>query len=412
MSACRVAVLAGVALASASAASAEAGETRVGFAVLAGPEADSGPAVESARAACAERGLIPMPAGALRAALERPLAGGDRDGLSRARRQLRAAREAYTRFEYERALTELNAIDRLLLDREPTSALVELMVERHLLAGLVHEGQGRPADTRRAFRLVRQLDPDRRELDAGAYRPQVVTLYAEATREEGRPVTLRIATEPDGAAVYLDGRPAGRAPLSLAGVSAGRHWVVATAPGHRARGALIDVDAAREQRRQSLSLARQSRAERAAELRRSLRAADGAGERRAAATELARAAGVDVLVLVRARAGQVEGQIFDARRSLLSGWLAMPSEPFSRRIAAATSPALSAGADPGDSSISLATGPPAEADPARSWYSTWWGRTLIVAGGLAVGGAVFFAVSGGDDPSYAIDGFCFAGRDC
>ncbi len=396
--------MAAVALASASA---EAGETRVGFAVLAGAEADSGRAVESARAACAERGLVPMPAGALRAALERPLAGDD---LAVARRQLGAAREAYTRFEYARALTELIAVDRLLVDREPAPPVIELMVERYLIAGLVHEGQGRPADARRDFRLVRRLDPDRRALDPGAYRPQVVALFAEAARDQGRRGALRIEAEPRGARVFVDGTSVGRAPIALDDVGAGRHWVVASAPGHRPRGAIIDVDARAQER--SLSLVPQSPAEHAAELRRSLRAASGAGERRAAAAELARAAGVHVLVLVRARGGQVEGAVFDARRSLLSGWLAMPSEPFRRRIAATTSPDLSAAAhsrEPG-TSVSLA-GPAREADRAPSWYSTWWGRTLIVAGGLAVGGAVFFAVSGGDD-TYSISGFCFAGDDC
>ena len=402
MSACRVAVLAGVALASASA---EAGEARVAIAVLAGAEADSGRAVESARAACAEHGLIPLPAGVLRDALERPLAGDD---LARARRQLGAAREAYTRFEYARALTELNAVDRLLVDREPAPPVIELMVERHLLAGLVHEGQGRPADTRRDFRLVRRLDPDRRELDAGAYRPQVVALFAEAATDERRRGALRIDTEPGGARVFVDGQYAGQASLELESVAAGRHWVVAAAPGHRARGAIVDVEAGEQGR--TLALSPQSPAERATELRRSLRAASGTGERRTAAAELARAAGVRVLVLVRERDGQVQGAVFDARRGLLSGWLAVPSEPFSRRIAAAASPDLSAGADPRAGSVSLA-GPAAEADRAPSWYSTWWGRTLIVAGGLAVGGAVFFAASGGDD-TYSLSGFCFAGDDC
>jgi hypothetical protein len=402
MSACRVAVLAGVALASASA---EAGELRVAIALLGGVEADSGRAVESARAACAEHGLVPLPDGELRAALERPLAGDD---LARARRQLGAAREAYTRFEYARALTELNAVDRLLVDREPSPSVVELMVERHLLAGLVHEGQGRPADARRDFRLVRRLDPDRRELDAGAYRPQVVALFAEAATDERRRGALRIDTEPTGARVFVDGRYAGQASLELESVAAGRHWVVAAAPGHRARGAIVDVEA-REQGR-TLALAAQSPAERATELRRSLGAASATGERRAAAAGLARVAGVHVLVLVRERDGQVEGAVFDARRGLLSGWLAVPSEPFSRRIAAAASPDLSAGADPGAGAIPLA-GPAAEADRPPSWYSTWWGRTLIVAGGLAVGGAVFLAVSGGDD-TYSLSGFCFAEQDC
>ena len=224
--------------------------------------------------------------------------------------------------------------------------MIELLVERHLLAGQVHEGRGRPADARRDFRLVRQLDPDRRELDAGAYRPQVVALFAEAATDERRRGALRIDTEPPGARVF------GRRAIRRRGAARGRerrlparHWVVAAAPGHRPRGAIVDVEA-REQaphagagaaaRRPS---ARPSCAARCAPRpdRRAPRRRRRAGPRRRGATSWCWCA---------TRDGQVEGAVFDARRRLLSGWLAVPSEPFSRRIAAAASPDL-AGADPG-----------------------------------------------------------------
>jgi hypothetical protein len=403
MSARRVAVLAGVALASASA---HAGERRVGFAVLAGSESRSRGAVESARAECAQRGLAPV-AGELRSALEERLPADGGDALARAREELTAAKEAYTRFDYERALADLAEVDRLLVDREPTPPLVQVMVERHLLAGLVHEGRRRPVEARRAFRTVHHLDPDRRGLDAGAYRPQVVALFAQAADDDGQGA-LRIATEPPGARVFVDGRPAGRSPLDLERVSSGRHWVVAAAPGRRPRGAMVDVDAERRRpAEQSLSLDPRPPVERAAELRRAVGAV-GDRDRRTASAALARAARVDLLILVRARANQVEGAVFDARRGLLSPWLAMPSERFSRALGSGSS----AGAD-GDLVAGGLAGSAAAADRAPSWHRTWWGRTLIVAGGVVAAGVIVFAVtSGGDDPGYAVGGFCFAGRDC
>jgi PEGA domain len=396
---CRVAVLAGVALAASAPAAAD--ERRVGFAVLTDEEAGS--AVESARAECAAAGLVPIPDGELRQALEQPLEpGADETGLlARAGQRLRAAREAYSRFDENRARAQLLAVDRLLLDREPTPALVELLAERHLVAGLVHETRGQRDEARRAFRLVRELDPSRRALDPAAYRPQVVELFARAARGRGT-TSLRVRTAPAGARVYLDGRAVGRAPLELEGVSAGRHWLVAAAPGHRPRGALIDVDADRPAS-ETLSLGASLPAERAAELRRTLRAASGARERRAAAAELAGTAGADLLVLVRERAGSIEGAVFDARRGLLSAWVGMPSERFSSALS--TGVAL----EPGASGALTADAP---AQERRSWYSTWWGRSLLIAGGIAVGAAAYFALSSGDEAGYSVGDFCFAGRDC
>jgi len=427
MSACCVAVLAGVALASATAVAGESAGKRVGFAVLAGAETEpaSGSAVESLRADLAARGLVPVPDGELRAALEAPLppgagdstGGGDADAVARARQRLGAAKDAYAAFEYERALTELEAIDRSILAREPSPAVVALMVQRHLLAGLVHEGRGRPADARRSFRLVHRLDPRRRALDPGRYRPHVVALFAQAAARVDDPSSpLRIATEPAGARLWLDGRALSASPVRLDPITSGPHWVVASAPGRRPRGAIVDLDPA-ERRPTHLSFALQRRgaAERAAELRRALAAADGAGELRAGAAALARAAGLDLLVLVRAQDGRLEGASFDARTSQLSPWLAMPSERLSRRLAAAAADAGGARAGDGGAPPIVLSGrgaaPPADRRT-RSWYRTWWGQTLLVAGGVALGGVLVYAATSGGDPGYSVGGFCFSGRDC
>jgi hypothetical protein len=403
MWACRVAVLAGVALASASDAAAE---RHVGFAVLAGSEpAPVATAIARVRADLPSLGFTAMPPGALRDALEGPLSdSGEAAVLARVRELTDRAKEAYAGFEYERALAELEAIDRVLLDREPTPTTVELLAERHLLAGVVHEGRGRQTDARRAFQLVHHLDPQLRSLDSGTYRPQVVKLFAQALAADDRRVSLRVTSEPDGARVWLDGRAIGEAPLELRLASSGAHWVVASAPGHRTRGRLVELDPAEPQSQLTLALKARAPAENAIALRRALSAS---GEREQRAAELARAAGVDVLVLVRTRGGQVEGAAIDPRHPNGLTWLAMPSAPFSRQLAA---PPAAAGAS--GSELVLPAVSADSADRSPSWYGTWWGRTLLVAGGLAATGAVIYAVTAGDDPGYVVGDFCFEGRDC
>jgi len=426
MSARRVAVLAGVALAFAAPAS--AGERRFGVAVVGdGVEAEDGDAsggggaaareaAGSLRADLAARGVALVPPGELRGALEGPLPADDGDAaaLARARQRLAAAGDAYAGFQYERALAALELIDRQLIDRQPSPALIALLAERHLLAGLVHEGRGRPADARRSFRTVHHLDPARRSLDAGAYRPQVVSLFAQVVKAQERRASLRVATDPPGGRVWIDGRLAGEAPVSRDDLAAGEHWVVAAAPGRRAHGAMVEVDPDRSDAGLSLALAARSPVERARALRRRIGAAGSERERRASAAELARAAGVDVLVLVRDRGGQVEGAALDARTGALSAWQPVPSARFTRQLAGSPAPpAPAAGAEVEGPDPLIASAPAtATVDAAPSWYSTWWGRTLIVAGGVAVGGAVIYAVSAGGDSSYTVGDFCFDGRDC
>jgi hypothetical protein len=431
MSAARVSVLAGLALAiSGSSASGEPGalrEARGGVAVVPSGQPATDGDVDSIGAAAVDSPAASRAATAIRAeladrgfgspatrdALEGGLGDDEAAALADAARAVADAREAYATFEYDRALARLEAIDRLLIDREPSPAGHALLVERHLLAGLVHEGRGRTADATRSFRALHHLAPARRGLDAGAYRPQVVALFARVVKASEPRAPLRITAEPAGAAIWLDGRRVGKAPLALAALAGGPHWVVASAPGQRPRGVVIDLDAARpDSQAVSLSLSPLPPAEVGARLRRRIAQADR-GDARGAAGDLARLAGVDVLVLIRARGDRAEGAVLDARSGLLSAWLPAPSEELLRQLpgAAATgSPAIAAtGQDP---LVSADPRPTEEGAAAPAWYGTWWGRSILVAGGLAIAGGVVYAVSAGGDDGFAVGGFCFDGKDC
>ena len=281
MSACRVALVAAAILASAP-AHAGSGPARVGFANLAPAASGAAAAIDRARAALPAHRLAALAPGAVRDALEAalpPTEGGDtaRAPLARARERLAAARRAYASFAYSRALTDLDAVNHALLNREPSPPVTDALVERFLLAGLVASDTGHPGRARAGFRLVHHLDPNRTRLDAGEYRPQVVSLYQDATRASDHGGILRVVTTPTGARVWLDGHLLGPSPRLERDLDPGQHWVVATAVGRAPRGRVIDVNAGKT-RTVELALAAHPATQRIAELRRAAAAATSTDE--------------------------------------------------------------------------------------------------------------------------------------
>lgn len=392
--------------------------SRVGFANLAPARSGAAAAIDRARAGLPAHQLAALAPGAVRDALEAPLAstGSDdatRAPLARARERLAAARRAYASFDYARALTELAAIDAALLDREPSPPVTDALVERFLLAGLVAAGSGHPGRARGSFRLVHHLDPNRTRLDPGEYRPQVVSLYRDATRATDQRGVLRVVTAPTGARVWLDGHLLGPAPRLERDLDPGRHWVVATAVGRAPRGRVIDVDPGKT-RTVELALSPHPANRRIAELRRAAAAATSTDELSATAAQLAGAAEVDVLVLVRARGDAAEAAAYDTRSGVLSGWKPLPSQALWAVLSPpAPGPGLAAGGPP------LIPGPTGHgqidvAGHARqpSWYRTWWGKGLLIAGGVAVGGVIIYAATRDSSSSYTLGGWCFAGEAC
>lgn len=406
MSVRRVAVLVGLCVAPASAAS---GAREVGFANLAGAEAEG--SIDKARGQLGRHGYRPIQSGSLRAALEEPLpqGGGTTPALGRARNHLAAAREAYASFEYDRALGELDRIDELLLDREPSQPLIEILVQRHLLAGQVHESRDQPDDAVAAFRLVRHLDPSRTSLDPGEYRPRVVSLYKKA-RPGRADATLAVTVTPPGAQVWIDGRSMGPAPVDASGLAPGRHWVVASALGRSPRGKLVDV-AAGKQRALALELKKRDAAERIAEVRRSLASASSRDELEAGAAELAGAAHVEVMVLVRGQGDAVEGAAFDTARGELGAWAPLPSRGF--WLVLSPGRALPEDGGGGGGGGPIIGNRDRDDGGGPSWYQTGWGKGIIIGGAAAlVTGAVLYFVVGSGEDTYSIGGWCFEGGDC
>ena len=412
MSVRRVAVLVGVCIAPAAALA--NGPRQVGFANLSGPEAES--SIDEARGQLGRHGYRAVDSGALRAALEEPLPEGPATtpALGRARNHLASAREAYASFEYDRAMGELERIDELLLDREPSQPLVDIIIQAHLLAGQVHESRDRLDEAVASFRLVRHLDPSRTALDPGEYRPRVVSLYKKSRPGQAN-ATLALDVSPSGAQVWIDGRSMGRAPVDARGLGPGRHWVVASGLGRSPRGQLVDVGAGKR-RTVHLELKPRRPGERIVEVRRALGSATSRDELEAGAAELAGAAGVEVMVLVRGRGDAVEGAAFDTARGELGAWAPLPSRGFWLVLtpgqALGDGDGGSGGGSGNGSGGSLVSGP-GKGEGDRSWYQTGWGKGLLIGGGAAIvtGAVLYFVLAGGED-TYTLGGWCFAGEDC
>lgn len=409
MSVRRVAVLVG--LFAAPAAAMASGARTVGFANLGGQAAEA--SIEEARGELKSHGYQAIDSGALRASLEEPLpvGGGGATSLplGRARNHLAAAREAFASFEYDRALAELAHIDELLLDREPSQPVIDILVQRHLLAGQVHEGRDRPDEALQSFRLVRHLDPGRGELDPGEYRPRVVSLYKKSrpTRANG---TLALEVTPEGAHVWIDGRSMGRAPVEATGLGPGPHWVVTSAPGQRPHGELVSITAGKR-RAVALELKAFPAADRIIELRRALATATSRDELEAGAAQLAGAADVDVMVMVRGRGDRVEGAAFDTARGELGAWAPLPSRGFWLVLTPSQALGDDDGGDDGSDGGSL-TRSDGDRGDSRSWYQTGWGKGLIIGGGAAVAGAILYVVLTSGSDTYTLGGWCFEGTDC
>jgi len=133
------------------------------------------------------------------------------------------------------------ALSRLGEARAEAAALLDLDGGRELYAdlsvrmGAVKLALGRdPADD---FRLAAALDPDREVTDA-EFKPAVVERYAAARGERRGSADLRVTSEPAGAAIELDGRLAGAAPVTVQ-ADLGLHVVVARVAGRTARAEVV-----------------------------------------------------------------------------------------------------------------------------------------------------------------------------
>jgi hypothetical protein len=413
-----------VLLASPNAARAAA-PTRVGLADV-GHGAASHAALGALRARLEGRPDLALPKETAREALEAPLAdvgvGAEADATlrPRARELVRAARDAYSRFEYDVALERLRQAELALATAPPAPELTQLLVEVNLLVGVLQVDRGDLPHALDAFRTVQRLEPARRKLDAGRYRPRAVALYAQAAAApETRGSRISVVTEPAGAEVWIDGARAGTAPFT-APLGAGVHYVSAVAPGSTPR---LEKPLLRpgEDTRLSLMLARSPPEARVRESRVALATPDAAPEASSepaapsasparpwatGAAALAAGASLDVLVLVRDANGGVtaEAAVYDARTGALGAWTAAtPVEPVLAALALALVPpppaerlVSGAGATHGSSR-----------PPTTAWYRSWWVVPPLLAVGAATALGTLWIIDRERTTTYAVNRWCF-----
>jgi hypothetical protein len=364
-------------------------------------------AVAGLRARLEARPGLALPRDAARDALEEPIALDAAEGaaLPRATQLLRAARDAYSRFDYDGALERLRQAELALATAPPVPDVTRLLVDVNLLAGVVEADRGDTARALDVFRVALRLDPSRRALDPGTYRPRVVALYAQAAASpEVRRVRLDVVTEPSGAEVWIDGHREGTAPLGVT-LEVGAHYVAAVAEGSVPRLEKLLLRAG-DPSRLSLLLSRSPPEERARQARTDLLAGRLGWDRGPAA--LAAAASLDLLVVVRdAPPGTdaPEAALYDARAGALGAWIpAAPVEPVLVALAAALAAPSRAAPAPLVAREEERNSPPPAATP---WYRSWWlAPTLIVAGAAATLSTLWI-IDRERTTTYAIDRWCF-----
>jgi hypothetical protein len=394
------------ALAVAPAASRAQTAVRVGLADASTSDAGHA-AVSALRGRLETRPGIVLPRDAARAALEEPLAVGEAAAVAappRATQLVRAARDAYSRFDYDGALERLRQAELALAAAPPVPDVTRLLVEINLLAGIVHADRGDTAGALDDFRVAQRLEPERKALDPGRYRPRVVALYAQAASSPGAPsARLEVVTDPAGAEVWIDGRRAGRAPLATT-LEAGAHYVSAVAEGSAPR---LERPLLRggEKSRLALLLSRSTPEERARQARADLLAGRLDWEQGPAA--IATSASLDLVVLVRDAAPNegVEAAIYDARAGTRGPWMpGTPPEPVLVALAAAL-----AAPSPAPASLVTRDGHERDVTPAAAtpWYRSWWLAPPLIAVGAAAAFGTLWIIDRERTTTYAINHWCF-----
>jgi hypothetical protein len=229
--ACAIAIaLAGSARADGVGVIAAGGDRGAASKAMAGAIAEARPArivddaVGEARAAVAA-GAVPI------ATLER---------FRRVREQVDEGWRAFLRVQVDFAASRLAAAR---TEAEGLVALpggAALYADASLRLGAVLGHLGRTAESQATLALALALDPER-PITLVEFSPDVVAAV-DAVRGLTRPTrSVRIASEPAGAQISIDGKDVGRAPLHV-DVAIGQHVVVARAAQYQARALAIAVD--------------------------------------------------------------------------------------------------------------------------------------------------------------------------
>ena len=151
-------------------------------------------------------------------------------------KKLEAGQLLYDRADMAQAILELKDAVELLGNSVAVTGETRSLRDAYLFLGLSHTGLGATEEAKRAFAKAVVMDPEM-ELDPLRYPPRVQEAFDQIRRRIRSAMNASITVQvPAGmeAEVWIDGRNRGTAPVTVDGLSPGRHYIRAVGPGaHR-----------------------------------------------------------------------------------------------------------------------------------------------------------------------------------
>jgi len=178
--------------------------------------------------------------------LERPMGkqGRAQRMLDQAESLRQTARDQFEQLEldmalkkYTKALSKLNKSVALTDDLRPLTDTLTMLAATYLLLGQERRARG-------VLEQLLVLDPAAAPNEA-VFNPQMMAVFeAVASRVRGSPsFDVEVTVDPPGTAVLFDGKLVGVAPVTVADIHRGRHYVTASLKGFETAGRAVDIKA-------------------------------------------------------------------------------------------------------------------------------------------------------------------------
>jgi hypothetical protein len=285
-----------------------------------------------------------------------------------AQRRLEQADDAFSRFDYQAATTQLGQALEILRPLATLASGRRRLAAIHLQLAMVLLVHGERDAALAEIATCTYLDP-RCAPDPANHPPELVALFQDLSAEVPRG-SLAVATDPPGARASLDGTDGGATPARFEELRPGHHYLTLTRDGFREEVHVVSIAAGSTTER-SFSLTLGAPEERAAATMRELeaRGVDAEPRWRAEAASLAAA---DVLVVLSLDASSLALGAFDARGERIGEVLTLPPDRA------------------GDAASHLDTLMP---PPSVPWFGQWYFWTPIALALAAGFGVAVWAVA-------------------
>lgn len=290
--------------------------------------------------------------------------------IAEAERRLEQADDAFSRFDYQGATTQLGEALELLRPTAVSESGRRRLAAVHLTLAMVLLVHGEREAALEEVRTCLHLDP-RCAPDSARHPPELAALHEEVRAGAGSASgELRVTTDPPRARARLDGQRARPTPAAWSELSPGRHYLTLERDGYLPEVHVISVaPSAATERRFALTL--------------------GPPEQRAsAALRALERSGVDAEPRWRAQAATLAAADVLLVLSLAEGALALGA--FDARGQPLADPLRAGRDDPGAALQWLEQTLPR---PSVPWFGQWWFWTPVALGlSVAFGAVVFFLV--------------------